>query len=101
MAGMGGGGRRGRAVGGLREVLLPGLSARGANIHRHGGLTHLARALGPQGTPDTKRLPLQSQESGIASHAGQQAVPSTSQRNPVLGPLLSSSWRGPRSEEQL
>ena len=37
MAGMGGGGRRGRAVGGLREVLLPGLSARGANIQRHGG----------------------------------------------------------------
>lgn len=49
MAGMGGGERRGRAVGGLQEALLPGLSARGANIYRHGRLTHLARGAGASG----------------------------------------------------
>lgn len=90
MAGMRVGEGEAGAVEVLQEVLLPGLSAHGANIHRHGWLTLGQGAPGASGHAACETAPASVTRSWTlsASHAGQQAVPSTSQRNPVLGPLL-------------
>lgn len=78
------------------EVLLPRLSPWSQHPRACAAHTLGPGAQGPQGTPDTKRLPQLGRKrlTLSASHAGQQAVPSTSQRKPVLGPLLSAALGG-------